>query len=316
MADGEQWCLIESDPGLLTDLIGKIGVKGVQCEELYAPSVDELSRLDPVYGLIFLFKYGGEKSAKEAPITHTVEDLFFAQQMVTNACATQALVNILMNVPGLDLGQELTDFKGFTATLPPDMKGMAIGQSEKIRQVHNSYAKQEIFSMEGPPKTDQDAFHFLAYVPHNGRLYELDGLNQGPVDHGAYTGDNWYSTAEKAVTDRIAKFGGDEIRFNLCALVKDRTALYTEQIEVEKSTAEPNTFKIQELEDKIAAEVEKRKMYATESVRRKHNYIPLILEAVRMMASRGKLGPVVEEAKTKQKARIEAQKAKQEAEGK
>ena len=57
-------------------------------------------------------------------------------------------------------------------------------------------------------------------------------------------------------------------------------------------------------------------MYATESVRRKHNYIPLILEAVRMMASRGKLGPVVEEAKTKQKARIEAQKAKQEAEGK
>ena len=40
-----------------------------------------------------------------------------------------------MNVPGLDLGPELTNFKGFTATLPPDMKGMAIGQSETIRQV-------------------------------------------------------------------------------------------------------------------------------------------------------------------------------------
>ena len=42
---------------------------------------------------IAMCRYGGEKSAKEAPITHTVEDLFFAQQMVTNACATQALVN-------------------------------------------------------------------------------------------------------------------------------------------------------------------------------------------------------------------------------
>ena len=153
-------------------------------------------------------------------------------------------------------------------------------------------------------------------MPHNGRLYELDGLNQGPVDHGACTADDWYSTAEKAVTDRIAKFGGDEIRFNLCALVKDRTALYTEQIEAEKAAAEPNSFKIQDLEGKIDAEVEKRQMYAIESVRRKHNYIPFILEAVRMMASRGKLAGPLLEAKTKQKLRVEAQKAKKAAEGK
>mmetsp|Transcript_32649 Transcript_32649/g.85483 ORF Transcript_32649/g.85483 Transcript_32649/m.85483 type:complete len:322 (-) Transcript_32649:89-1054(-) len=311
-----EWCLIESDPGILTELCGRIGVEGVQCEELWTPDAASIEQLHPVYGLIFLFKYGGEKEKKE-PIKHEVPDLYFAQQLITNACATVALVNILMNAEGVELGPELNDFKGFTSGLPADMKGLAISNSDTIRTVHNSFARQEIFSVVDPDhKGTEDAFHFLAFVPHRGRLYELDGLNSAPVDHGAIDG-NWYAAASQALTERIAAFGSDEIRFNLCAIVKDRKKVYSELLErLQAGDADLAAMHTEEeLKGLIAQEDAKRVSRGKESLRRKHNYIPVFLEAARQLARRGKLMPILTAAKAKQRIKYEEAMAKQKAEG-
>ena len=76
----------------------------------------------PVHGLIFLFKWRPEKDDRrtEPPDQGSV---YFARQIITNACATQAIIGILFNSPAISLGQELTAFRDFTADLPPDLKG-------------------------------------------------------------------------------------------------------------------------------------------------------------------------------------------------
>ena len=47
------------------------------------------------------------------------------------------------------------------------------------------FVRQQMFEFdEKVGKKDDDVFHFVGYIPFEGRLYELDGLKDGPVDLG------------------------------------------------------------------------------------------------------------------------------------
>ncbi|KAH7141213.1 ubiquitin carboxyl-terminal hydrolase 2 [Dactylonectria estremocensis] len=207
-----------------------LGVKDVQFEELLTLDPSELLTLQPVYGVIFLFKYPTDQpyATPEGPRDGAFdqaasEDIFFAAQTIQNACATQALLSVLLNkTPDVEVGEQLRDFREFTMVLPPEFRGEALSNSDLIREVHNSFARSSPF-VDETQKTGEaeDAFHFIAYTHINGTLYELDGLQPAPITHGSCDADSFPARVVDVLQRRVARYDATEIRFNLLAMCRD-----------------------------------------------------------------------------------------------
>lgn len=371
------WCTIESDPGVFTELLETLGCTTVQVEELWSLDDDTLERLcklsgNKVYGLIFLFKWNSEQHAEHGGGATTeaeraarmeedllesnnnddsnsnnennnetmIPNLFFAHQVTTNACATQALLSVVLNA-GLspdELGSTLTDFQSFTASFPPQLKGMAISSSEEIKTAHNRFARPDAFLEFGRSNNKrrwngrnaselEEAFHFVAYIPHPApsssenlsndgtttTVYELDGLQKAPLVAGTCGGADsskeqmesttlhpWLLVARNAIQERMAKAESNHIKFNLLAVVQDTRILLQEQLS-QQQTSSPSSSS--ELVAQLALEQAKRDQWKLENQRRRHNYVPLCVQMLRELARMGTLPTLIQEAKERKQQR-------------
>lgn len=116
-------------------------------------------------------------------------------------------------------------------SLDPMTRGLALGNIDVIRTSHNSFSRPEPFIFTGGKKAKEGdkVYHFIAYVPFKGRVYELDGLQDGPILLGE-TSENvsWIDVAKEAVMKRIAMYINNlndsyqesEITFSLLAINK------------------------------------------------------------------------------------------------
>ena len=102
MESPNTWCLIESDPGVFTELIREFGCLGAQVEELLAldyldDSAYLSEHLNPVHGLIFLYRW---RPTDQTPSTGTVVlnstdmGLFFAKQVLHCSLRIYSFVSV------------------------------------------------------------------------------------------------------------------------------------------------------------------------------------------------------------------------------
>lgn len=311
------WCLIESDPGCFTELIRGFGVTNVIVEELYGLSEQNFQNIHPIYGLVFLFKWQKADDSKADIVRDSrLERLFFAKQVINNACATQAILSILLNAPvkksenddvGIELGDTLQNFKEFSRDFDPNMKGLALSNSDVIRLVHNTFARQQVFEFDAKQADkDDDVFHFISYIPFEGRLYELDGLREGPVDLGVIPdGSDWIKTARPVIEKRMQQYSADEIQFNLMAVVADKMPMYKRKLaDLEQQLSsgmvtDAVELQMTELRQLIVEQEAKMNAHKVENIRRKHNHLPIVMDLLKKLSSQKKLMPLFEQAKKK-----------------
>jgi len=285
MSNPDDWCTIESDPGVFTSLLEKLECPHVELTELWSLDADSLAVLQSetteVYGLIFLFEY---KKSNRTVQHKQVDDLFFAHQIATNACATQAILSVVLNrVP--QLGPHLSEFKDFVSSFPPDLKGTSIASSEVLRKAHNSFARPDAFVGDALEQQQQklrdpdasEAFHFVAYIPHtNGNVYELDGLQPTPILVQDNVEEDWLSVAAQTIQNRMADVSG---KFNVMAVIADK------RLGLSK---DDDNVRLQELNTI-------RHNWMLENVRRAHNYVPFAVQMLQELARLDELSSLVDQ---------------------
>lgn len=267
---------------MFNELAKKLGIQNVQFEDIYSIDKDSFESLSPLYGIIFLFKYGrvDRMHAEDGnrPIDgeydkqYQDKGIFFANQTIQNACGTQAILNVLLNVPGLNVGDELSNFKSFVEGFDGEMSGSTISNSELIRAAHNSFSPPALFVDEdkNQPPPDQDdkddgLFHFIGYMNIHGRIYELDGLKSFPIVHETCNSqDEFFDKLPNVLGRRIAKYG-NELRFTLLGITRDRLEYF------------------KEIGDNhgIEQELSKREAWKKENESRRHDHLGLLVQLVK-----------------------------------
>lgn len=131
---------------------------------------------------------------------------------------------------------------------------------------HNSFAQPCPFQVD--LKGEEDNFHFVAYVPVNGTVYELDGLQNGPIPITKYE-DLW----TKELHPHLLKRMSNDVRFSLMAVMESKTSVLTKRIKLGE-----------DVKHELLIEEEKQKFIKSENIKRRHDYTPLLLELLKSMA--------------------------------
>ncbi|ODQ80530.1 hypothetical protein BABINDRAFT_160802 [Babjeviella inositovora NRRL Y-12698] len=164
-------------------------------------------------------------------------------------------------------------FKEFVDGFESDLKGETIGNSELIRQIHNSFSSPNPFFDDDRKSAqrshdDDGLFHFVGYLRFQNKIYELDGLKQAPILHDADcpSDDAFMAKLPEILQRRISKYQATELRFSLLAIIKDK-------LEILKEFGAD--------EHMIAQELEKRHQWHKENDLRKKDFVGLLCDVVK-----------------------------------
>lgn len=333
------WNKIEYTPEVFTELIKNIGVKGVQIEEIL--SYDSLENANiPIYGLIFIGKYFKNISYTPNILQYWDKDLIFSKQILKNIISTQSLIELILNNEDkIDIGPNLKELKTSMREMDPLSRTVSFMNNEKIRNEHNKFKvdlSNELNINDNTNDNDNDnddIYNFITFFHFKNAIYEIDGLQEGPIlIENNVDFNDWTKKIKDTLIQRISIYSNNEKQFYLMALIPDKLDQLTNQKDlliskknyIEKKIEGNNDIKIEnelisldelngmnkeQLEEKLknieleinecnnGINIEKMKMnkYKEENEKRQHNYVPIIFELLKQMSEQDIINELLSE---------------------
>jgi ubiquitin carboxyl-terminal hydrolase L3 len=222
------WLPLESNPEVLNGFAAKLGAEPTQIfHDVYGLDPELLAMVpQPCVAVLLLFPSDQMRGAKAAQLArleaekYTGEDakgIFFLRQYVGNACGTIATVHALANNDYLvPAGSEFRSFLDRNKALSAEERGAALASAAFVSAATKESAQG---GQTATPQVGEDInHHFVAFVAHNNRVFELDGTKPFPIDHGPLVGEGDLLASAAVVIKREFIDHVPDGQFNMMAL--------------------------------------------------------------------------------------------------
>ncbi|KAI0549986.1 ubiquitin carboxyl-terminal hydrolase, family 1 [Xylaria curta] len=199
---------LESNPGLFTQLIHRLGVSTtLSFHDVWSLDDHDLLLLvpRPVLAFIIVFPTPSDyedRLAKESAMTVNTlrkesEDVVWFKQTINNACGLYAILHAVANGRAKDFiepGSHLSHLLEKCASLDSSDCAAVLENDVELESKYTSVAV--LGDTEAPENPEDEVdFHYICFVKSHRRshLFILDGDRDGPVDKGLLTGDDLLS---------------------------------------------------------------------------------------------------------------------------
>ena len=139
------------------------------------------------------------------------------KQYAANACGTVAAFHAIANISKCypDLIQKESFFANFlenTKDLTPEERGNYFKKDKSLEKAHKKAVQKGQSHV-----TDRVNTHFISFVEVDGSIYELDGREKGPINHGKCKSNELLPKACEIIQKFMERDPG-ELRFTIMAL--------------------------------------------------------------------------------------------------
>lgn len=233
MNSGRSVVPLESNPEVFTEFAHSLGLdQSYGFVDIYSLSDPDVLGFvpRPVKALILLFPlndtFESEKNSvhqgSESQNSISSDPPIWFKQTIKNACGLYGLLHSLANNKELlKLDSKLMQF--IESDGKPDGRYDDTAADDFVVSLSEQHAdKFEQGQTEAPSASDDVDLHFITFVEHKGKLYELDGRRtMGAKLLGSTTDADSDLVSSKPVTDRVQWYMDnvdDENKFNLSLL--------------------------------------------------------------------------------------------------